>query len=100
MLGPGFRKKSPARLETVARVQAWTRARFALGPEVAISVAELECRIPGCAPLETVVSFWEEERRYHFKIFKRLEEVGEGDLPFAWMKESLQVAEGWECDCC
>jgi hypothetical protein len=101
MFGSSFREKPPARRETVERVQAWTRARFALGGDVAISVAQVECRIPGCPPLETVVSFWDADgKRYHFKIFKRLEELREADLPFTWMKEALQVAEGWECSCC
>jgi hypothetical protein len=100
MFGTAFRKKNPARLETVERIQGWTRERFKLPLEIPISVSELDCQIPGCPPLETAVSFWEGEQRYHFKVFKRLEEIVEGDLPYSWMKEAIQVPEGWQCDCC
>ena len=100
MLGTAFRPRNPARRETVERLQDWTRERFTLPADSAISVSELACQIPGCPPIETVVSFWEGPQRYHFKIFRRLEEIKEADMPFSWQKEALQVADGWQCDCC
>ena len=100
MLGSAFRQKNPARAQTVARVETWTRARFTLAPEVVVSVAELACQVPGCPPIEVVIAFWEGETRYHFKIFKRLEDVEEADLPYAWLKPALEVAPDWLCDCC
>ena len=56
-------EKNPARAQTVARVEAWTRARFTLAPEVVVSVAELACQVPGCPPIEVVIAFWEGETR-------------------------------------
>ena len=96
----GFIKKSPDHLAALDRVREWTRARFQLADEAAILVAEVACMQPGCPPLETVVAFWADERRHHFKIFKPVADVVCDDLPFAWLKESLVVPEGFECDCC
>ncbi len=96
----GFIKKSPEHAAALARVREWTRARFTLPDEAAILVAEVACMLPGCPPLETVVAFWTDEKRHHFKIFKPVDEVVADDLPFAWLKDSLVVPEGAECDCC
>jgi len=93
-------RKSPERLQAVDRVTQWTRERFRLPKEAAISVAEVACSVPGCAPLETVVMFWIAEQRYQFKLFKPLAEVVVDDLPFAWLMDALAVQEGAGWDCC
>ena len=93
-------RKSPERLQAVDRVTQWTRERFRLPKEAAISVAEVACSLPGCAPLETVVMFWIAEQRYQFKLFKPLAEVVVDDLPFAWLMGALAVQEGAGWDCC
>jgi len=92
-------RKSPERLQAVDRVEQWTRKRFGLRKEAAVSVAEVACTLPGCAPIETVVMFWIAEQRYQFKLFKPVAEVVVGDLPYAWLKDALAVQEGavWEC---
>jgi hypothetical protein len=90
---------APGHEAALARVQAWTRARFALTDEDAVSVSQVSCAIPGCPPLETVVAFWTAgETRHHFKVFKPVAEVIEDDLPPAWMKNALVAFEG--CECC
>lgn len=86
--------------EVIARVREWVRERFKLSGEAPIMVSEITCSLPGCPPLETVVAFWENEARHHFKIFKPVAEVTSDNLPFAWMKESLIVPEGFGCECC
>ncbi len=96
----GFIKKSPEHSLALDQVRAWTRERFKLADDAAILVAEVACALPGCAPLETVVAFWVDERRHHFKVFKPVAAVESDDLPFAWQKESLAVPEGFGCDCC
>ncbi len=93
-------QKSPERLHAAARVKDWTRSRFGLPPEATISVSQLACSLPGCAPLETVVVFWIAERRHHFKIFKPLEGVSPEDLPPAWLRDALAVADGLDYGCC
>ena len=96
----GLAKKAPGRLQAVERVEEWTRERFRLPKEAAISVAEVACSLPGCAPLETVVMFWIAEQRYQFKLFKPVAEVVVDDLPYAWLKDALAVQEGGGWDCC
>lgn len=99
MLAPFNR--SPDRLEAASRVKAWTRERFQLGADVTLLVSEIESAVPGFPPLHTVVAFWTAERKhYHFRVFKPLQEVVKDDVPPAWYKEALAVAEGFGCDCC
>jgi hypothetical protein len=96
----GFRKKSTAHADDLARVRALVRQRFALADDVTVVVTELACAVPGCPPVETVVAFWTApERRHHFKVFKPVADVTLDDLPLAWLKDALVVADG-DCDCC
>ncbi|HEY6240219.1 MAG TPA: hypothetical protein VIW78_05215 [Burkholderiales bacterium] len=92
-------RKSPERLQVIDRVARWTRERFKLPKEAAISVAEVACSLPGCEPLETVVMFWIAEQRYQFRLFKPVADVVHDDLPYAWLKDALAIHEGvgWEC---
>ena len=93
-------EKSPERSAAGSRVKAWTRERFKLPQDAAISVSELACGLPGCAPLETVVLFWIAEQAYRIKVFKPLEEVAAEDLPPAWFRDALAVGDGSDCGCC
>ena len=96
--------RSPDHLAALERVRGWTRGRFKLADEDVVMVAEVACGLPGCPPVETVVAFWTgeaaDQRRYQFKIFKPVNEVVNDDLPFAWLKASLESADGFACDCC
>jgi hypothetical protein len=97
----GFKRNSPAHLQALDRVREWTRERFKLPAEATVMVAEIACTVPGCPPIDTVVAFWSnDETRHQFKIFKPVEEVVQGDLPYAWLKDSLAVPHGADCDCC
>jgi nitrate reductase delta subunit len=96
----GFIKKTPQRHAALARVREWTRERFALAEDTTILVSELACTIPGCPPVDTVIAFWTDEGRHHFKVFKPVAEVVPDDLPPKWMKNALVVPEGADCDCC
>ena len=93
-------KRNPELAEALARVKEWVRKRFTLAEDAAILVSEVACNLPGCPPLETAVAFWEGATRHHFKLFKRTAEIAYDDLPYAWMKESLIVPEGFDCECC
>ena len=93
-------EKSPEYRHALDRVKRWTRERFNLPDDAVILVAQVECSLPGCPPLETFVAFWTADTRQHqFKVFKPVDEVVEDDLPFAWMLEALAV-QGLECGCC
>jgi hypothetical protein len=92
-------KKAPEHSMAVDRVVDWTRARFGLPTDCTLSVAEIACGLPGCPPIETVVTFWTApDRRHSFKIFKPLLVVTEDDLPPSWMKDAI-VRDEW-ADCC
>lgn len=93
-------EKSPGRVEAVERLTQWTRERFKLDRDGLISVSEITCPLPGCPPLETVVAFWIGEQRHQFKVFKALAAVAVEDLPYAWLRASLAVSEGFDYDCC
>jgi hypothetical protein len=93
--------KDPAYRAALTRVKEWTRERFALPEEAVILVAQVECSLPGCPPLETFVAFWAaDDRQHQFKIFKPVAEVVYDDLPFAWLRDALAVEGGFECGCC
>ena len=96
----GFINKSAAQRQALDRVREWTRARFVLGEDTAVLVAEVACAVPGCPPLETVIAFWSGERRHHYKVFKPAAEVSEADLPPRWFMGALAVSDDFECGCC
>lgn len=101
MLG-SFRKAAGS-TDAADRIRGWTRHRFGLPGDAAVLVTEIQCQLPGCPPLETVVAFWEpgdETRRYHFKVFKPLAGVVEDDLPPAWLKPGLLNEGVFGCPCC
>ena len=94
-------RKSPGHLEALERIEGWTRARFGLPGEAVILVAEIECRVPGCPPIETVVAFWtKDETRYRFKLFKPVADVAADDLPVSWLLPSLVDYGDLGCECC
>lgn len=89
--------RHPAALQ---RVRGWTRARFSLGSDDTVMVAEMACAVAGCPPIETHLVFWTALGRHHYKIFKPLADVTEADLPPAFMKNALIVPDGADADCC
>jgi hypothetical protein len=95
----GRAKPTAETLSAAERLKDWTRARFRLGEDDVVMAAEVACGLPGCPPLETVVAFWTGETRHQFKLFKRLAEVAEDDLPPAWLKPEL-VDDGMGISCC
>jgi nitrate reductase delta subunit len=93
-------KRRPDHGDAIDRVAAWTRARFALAEDETVMVSEVSCAVPGCPPIETHLVFWTTLGRHHFKVFKPLAEVIEGDLPPAFMKNALIALDGIDCSCC
>jgi nitrate reductase delta subunit len=87
-------------LTAIRQIKTWTRERFALPEDVAIMVAELACGMPGCPPLETVVTFWTApETRHVFKAFKPASAVTMDDLPPSWMKNAI-ISDSDDTSCC
>lgn len=96
----GSARKSAQHIEALERIKEWTRSRFSLAEDTVIVVSELTCSMPGCPPLETVIAFWIDNNRHHYKFFKPAVDVVEDDFPPYWMKDALIVPEGQGCDCC
>src|SRR5262249_4440978 len=95
------RNSDPEHLEAVDRLTAWTRERFKLPDDATILVAEVNCTLPGCPPLETVIAFWTgDDQRHQFKVFKPVTEVVEHDFPPGWMKNALAVDADAGYECC
>ena len=98
--GP-FRKKRPDAAGITRGLKEVVRTHFRLTEDDAIMISQIECQLPGCPPLETVVAFWcEDGKRRQFKVFKPLAEVVEDDLPPWWMKSALIHDDYVECSCC
>jgi hypothetical protein len=67
--------------EQVERVKGWARAAWNLPEDVTVMVTELECREPGCPPLETVVAVLRGPgETSQVKIHKPVGQVVEDDL--------------------
>lgn len=81
-------------------LKRWTIERFALPDEAAVFVAEVQCGLPGCPPLETVVAFWIDGRRHQFKVFKPMRAVLQEDLPYSWQRQALEADNEAGFDCC
>jgi nitrate reductase delta subunit len=92
-------QNSAARAEAYEQISAWVRARFRLPDDSAILVAELDCNVAGCPPLETALAFWSADgNRHQFKILKELAEVTETDI--AWLIGRLDACQTAYWDCC
>ena len=97
----GASRKRPGRPDAAGRVKKWTRSRFKLAEEEVILVRETASSIPGYPPRETEVVFWTTDgRRHPFRLFKRVEDIVESDLPPVWLKEALSACDGFGCECC
>ena len=98
----GIARRKDGQREHGRRVRDMARERFRLAEDETLSVAEVECSLPGCPPIETVIVFWTQggAQRHHYKVFKPLAEVTADDLPPWWMKDALAVSDEFECSCC
>lgn len=94
-------QKSAGDREAIARIKSWTKSRFELPARTIIIVADINCQVPGCPPMETVIAFWDDDQtRYRIKIFKPVAEVQEADLPLKWLLPTLIDEDDLGCDCC
>lgn len=92
--------RNAEQIAAVRQIKAWTRERFALSDDVPVMVSEIACGLPGCPPLETVVTFWTTpETRHAFKAFKPAGEVTPDDLPPRWMKNAI-ISDSDDLSCC
>jgi hypothetical protein len=51
--------------------------------------------------VETHVAFWTADgTRHRYRVFRAVEDIEEGDVPPAWLKDSLAGDGGFQCSCC
>lgn len=95
-----FRRLGPVKdiLEDISRVEGLVRERFRVLATDIILVSQDPGAKPGFPLLETNVIFWKNETRYRLKIFTPVAEVGDADLPVAWLLPSLE--DSGEGCCC
>ena len=95
LVGPDRHSQS----ECLDRVREWVRVRFDLHPDSAILVAELQCGIANCPPIETALAFWTVDgSRRQFKLLKPLAEISPSDI--GWLIGGLDEQETNYWDCC
>ena len=76
-----FGPKRVLQADHVDRIKSWAREIWGLGDEITIMVTELECREPGCPPIETVIAVLEGPgKTKQYKIHKTTDEVVRGDV--------------------
>ncbi len=76
-----FGGKRTIPVDQADRIKAWTRGVFHLNGETIVMVTELECREPGCPPIETVIAVLEGPgHTQQYKIHKTANEVGLSDV--------------------
>lgn len=75
----GGKRTIPA--DQADRIKAWTRTVLHLNDETTVMVTELECREPGCPPIETVIAVLKGPGdTQQYKIHKTATEVGLSDI--------------------
>ena len=76
-----FGPKRVLQPDQVGRIKSWTREIWSLSDDTTIMVTELECREPGCPPIETVIAVLEGPGlTKQYKIHKTTDGVGRHDL--------------------
>ncbi len=82
----GGKRTIPA--DQADRIKAWAGTVFHLNDETTVMVTELECREPGCPPIETVIALLKGPGdTQQYKIHKTADEIRLSDV------EKLAVRE-------
>jgi len=65
----------------IRQVKAWAQELLSISDDATVSVMELECREPGCPPLETVIAVMEAGKQtLQWKLHKATPEISREDL--------------------
>ena len=69
-------KSNPVALQ---QLKTWIYDLLNLDPEVSISVSQLQCKEPGCPPIETTITILSQPAQ-QYKIHKALDDIEQVDL--------------------
>lgn len=90
-VNPFSPKRQSGFTQKLADLKSWTRDRFGLDEQVTVSVNELACALPGCAPKETVILILNPVgSAQKLSIHKAVLDVGQDDVSSA----QLETLEG------
>eukprot|EP01043_Picozoa_sp_COSAG02_P015378 COSAG02_NODE_655_length_18811_cov_23.089515_1_plen_499_part_10 len=92
-----FGPKKTATTSDADKIKAWASSALegsAFGKDVTLMVAELECREPGCPPVETVVSVLDKANPQKIKIIKAMSDVMEADVTEAMERLKVDAGSG------
>lgn len=68
-------------ISLIRQVKAWAQEFLPISDDATVSVMELECREPGCPPLETVIAVMEAGKQtLQWKLHKAIPEISREDL--------------------
>ena len=68
-----------AKPEQIQQIKAWMYEIMALDQDIAISIHQLQCREPGCPPLETIIAVMKNPPE-QYKIHKSVSQITEVDI--------------------
>ena len=76
-----FAPKPKADTDAIHRVKQWVAQTWSLNEAVTVMVSELRCSEPGCPPVETVITVFEENRRWPvLKLPRSVSDVSIADI--------------------
>lgn len=74
-----FKKRTPSGRGSI--VKGWVISQLGLDAEDLVTLAELQCREPGCPPIETVVTVHRADgARDEWRLHKPIAEIEESDV--------------------
>jgi hypothetical protein len=63
----------------VQQLKTWIYQLLKLDQEITVSISQLQCKEPGCPPIETVITVLTEPAQ-QFKVHKAIDEIEQADL--------------------
>jgi hypothetical protein len=69
-------KADPAKVQ---QLKTWNYELLNLDPEITVSISQLQCKEPGCPPIETAITVLTKPTQ-QFKVHKAIDEIEQADL--------------------
>ena len=93
------RNITSARVADLARIETAVRTRYHVPEDQIVLVTQEPARLLGGPDQMTTVLFWmNSDTRHKLRLFKPASEVGQSDLPPAWLRSALLDDD--LADCC
>jgi hypothetical protein len=63
----------------VQQLKTWIYELLKLDQEITVSISQLQCKEPGCPPIETAITVLSKPTQ-QFKVHKAIDEIAQADL--------------------